>query len=489
MGFRPSPRSLQAQLLVTYLALVVFGLGGVIIWTGQRLQAEKVHQVQRDLGLQATLAAGALAEVLEHQSEAEQAPLLERLLQLYARNTGTRMTLQQAGVRDVVSSDREIADRVDPGREAEQGDGPRYRVEADQRGEKRLRVTMPIRSEHGAFLGSVQLSRPMAEVDAEIRGIWLGLFLVGGAMLAATAVASLYVARRVVAPVKRLTSAARAVAEGRLEQEIRPAGPRELHQLARVFSGMAERVREALARQKGFAAHAAHEFRSPLTALRLRLDLLQDLGGRDPEVGRRYLAEMAEEVDHLHRLVEHLLALSALDEEAHSSRLPVDLAPVLYDLVEEMSPFCREAGVTLRVEVPPHLPDLTASAEQIRVAVRNLLDNALKHTPAGGRITLTAHSLPAAIQIEVDDTGIGIPPEALPRLFQRFFRVEPAWSRGRSGAGLGLALVRAVVEAHGGRVEVTSQPGRGSTFTITMPFSPLSSRSDPSSVGRRPTPR
>ena len=141
---------------------------------------------------------------------------------------------------------------------------------------------------------------------------------------------------------------------------------------------------------------------------------------------------------------------------------------MLYDLADEMGPLVQVAGLRLAVDVPPHLPPVEINADQMRAVIRNLLDNAIKYTPRGGAINVSARAEQRVI-ISVSDTGIGIPAASLPHIFERFYRVDKARSRQQGGAGLGLALVRSIIEARGGRVEVRSQPGQGSVFTVLLP--------------------
>ncbi len=166
---------------------------------------------------------------------------------------------------------------------------------------------------------------------------------------------------------------------------------------------------------------------------------------------------------------------ASVHEGDASQRRPVDLAPLLYGLVEEMTPLAAEAGLRLEVDVPPHLPEVLADPEQMVLVVRNLLDNAIKHTLEGGRVTVRASARDASVELVVADTGVGIPPEHLPRVFDRFYRV-PTGGRRREGSGLGLALVREVVQAHGGEVAVRSAPGAGTEFRLRLPREPGSAR-------------
>jgi len=500
-------RSLQSRLLLTYVALMVLSVGGLILWTGQRLQAAAIEQAEHNLELEAFIIADALREPLDKwaQGENSEGRSLQSLVRSYAESAGGRVTVTNAGLRVLFSSDERVpihSEENHPEFIAARAGWEQHDIRRDEwSGEERLFVAAPVTEEGRKVVGFVQLSVPMAPIYDEIQQTWLNLIAAGGIVLVATVLISLVLAHQIARPVQALTVITEQIAAGRLEQRVTPAGPDEIQRLGQAFNRMAERVQEMLAQQQAFVANAAHELRSPLTSLLLRLEMLQTHAHGDADLTRHYLRQMEREVDRLRRLVDHLLALSALDEGKRLSCTPLDLAPLLYALADEMGPLARQADLDLCVDVPPHLPPVMANAEQMHIVVRNLLDNAIKYTPAGGRITLRATTADlkqrgsgaegrgglasgpldlnssgqkAAVVIEVADTGIGIPAEALSHIFERFYRVDRAWSRRQGGAGLGLALVRAIVEAHGGHVKVGSQPGQGSVFTVLLPTSETS---------------
>ncbi len=469
------PRSLRGHLLLTYLALMVLSVGGLILWTGQRLQTATVEQAEHNLELEAFVIANALREPLNNWYEGESpgGRSLESLVRSYAQNTGSRVTVIDVRLQVLFSSDERVPIHNEEDHLeliAARAGKEQHDIRWDEwSGEERLFVAAPVSKEDRKVISFIQLSIPTAPIYDEIRRTWLSLFAAGGIVLATTTLVSLVLARQIARPVQNLTAITEEIAAGHLEQRVTPAGPDEIQRLGRAFNRMAERVREMLARQQTFVANAAHELRSPLTSLRLRLEMLQAYGQSDGELTRRYLGQMEREIDHLRRLVDHLLALSALDEGERLPCTPLDVAPLLYELADEMGPLAQKAGLDLRVNVPPHLPLLITNAEQMRIVVRNLLDNAIKYTPGGGRVTLSAWADNGRVQIAVADTGVGIPAEALPHIFERFYRLDKARSRQQGGAGLGLALVRSIVEAQGGQVEVKSQPGVGSVFTLSLP--------------------
>jgi signal transduction histidine kinase len=470
------PRSLRGQLVLTYVVVVLLGLGSLIAWAGQRLQAATISQAERELELQAHLLADALRDPLEGQRDARRSAgtPLPMLLENVARTSGSRVTIVDPRLRTIISSDPQQAGTSQvtaPELLAARDGRPAHDIRRDAGGEERLFVAAPIAEEHRGALGFLQLAKPMGPVYAQIGQLWLSLLAAGGAILLLTVLVSLALARRLARPILQLTQVSERLAHGSLDERARPDGPEEIRHLGQTFNHMAERLQDMLQRQQAFVAHAAHEFRSPLASVRLRLEILQRPDTQDDRpLMQRYLGQMEREVDQLRQLVDHLLALVSLDEGQQPPRVAVDLAPLLYEVADEVGPVARATGVDLRVDVPPHLPVVQGSPEQLRVVARNLLDNAIKYSPAGGPVTLTAQADNHAVQVEVQDHGIGITAEALPHIFERFYRADPVRSRAQGGAGLGLALVRAIAVAHGGCVSVESTPGAGSTFRVRLPI-------------------
>ena len=461
---------MRSRLLLIYLFLGAVGLGGLILWTGLRLQIASLSQMQHDLEQQAELVANAFRYPLEERGDEANSPAMQSLLHQYAQDTEGRLTLVDAKYRVLFSSDSRV-EVNSVGHYPEFRDGPGghgyYDVRWDEAyGGKRLFVAVPVISEDGQAVAFVQLSIPMTLVYHRTGQIWLSLGAAGAVLLLCTALASLLLAHQITKPIQSLTTVTEAMAAGDLNHQLQPAGPDEIRRLGQAFNHMAQRVRDTLDRQNAFVADAAHELRSPLTGIRLRLDMLQS--HQDPGLTQRYLGQMQREVDHLRRLVDHLMALSTLDAGDNPPASPLDLAPLLYDLADEMGPLVQVAGLRLAVDVPPHLPPVQINADQMRAVIRNLLDNAIKYTPRGGAINVSARAEQRVI-ISVSDTGIGIPATSLPHIFERFYRVDKARSRQQGGAGLGLALVRSIIEARGGQVQVRSQPGQGSVFTVLLP--------------------
>ncbi|MCL4395645.1 MAG: HAMP domain-containing histidine kinase, partial [Chloroflexi bacterium] len=323
----------------------------------------------------------------------------------------------------------------------------------------RLFVAAPVVSDRREPLGFVQLSVPMAPLYAAMQQTWLSLFGIAGAILLVTVIASAVLARQIAVPVQNLTATSEQIAAGRLDERVAPGGPGEIRRMGVAFNRMAERVQEMIGQQRAFVDNAAHELRTPLTSLRLRLEMLRTHGRNDPELTERYLAQMERDVGFLQRLVDHLLALATVEEGAEAPRMSLEPARLLHELADALAPLAQQEGVQLVVDVPDHLTRLRANPEQMAMLVRNLLDNAIKYAHGNGTVTLAARQVDSCLEISVADTGAGIPPDALPHIFDRFYRVDRARSRREGGVGLGLSLVRSIAEANGGRVEVNSRVG------------------------------
>jgi len=274
-------------------------------------------------------------------------------------------------------------------------------------------------------------------------------------------------------PVADVTRVARSIAAtGRFEQRIdRPPADDEVGHLVTTFNGMLERLERTFAAQREFLADASHELRGPLMVIRGNLDLLR-LGM--PEEERRIsVREASEEIERMSRLASDLLLLAATDAEETMIQEPVRLDDVVATAWERARSI-DGAGHDIVIQ---HLDALTVIGDRTRLEqlVWNLIENALRYTPAGGRVQLELVREDSHAVLRVADTGVGIPAEHLSRIFERFYRVDKARSRRNGGTGLGLAIVKSVAEGHGGRVEAASTVGQGTTFTVWVPLAADSS--------------
>jgi two-component system sensor histidine kinase BaeS len=294
---------------------------------------------------------------------------------------------------------------------------------------------------------------------------WAGL----AALLSALLV-SLLVSRKLAAPIRAMTLASQRISEGKYDERVSAGGSDEIGLLADSFNRMAAKLAQTEALRRQLIGDVAHELRTPLTAIKGSLEGLVD--GVLPPVSTTF-EQICEEADRLNRLVDDLQELSRVEGGGYR----LDLVPIrLQDLVEIAvkrlaRPF-EAKGVRLTVEAQNEPLFVLADADRMSQVMLNLLGNALQYTPPGGKVTVRAEAASEMAQVSVTDTGIGIPPEHLAHIFDRFYRVDKSRSRrSGGGAGIGLTIARHLVEAHGGRIWAESEgEGRGSRFTFTLPL-------------------
>jgi two-component system OmpR family sensor kinase/two-component system sensor histidine kinase BaeS len=280
--------------------------------------------------------------------------------------------------------------------------------------------------------------------------------------------------RNLTAPLNHLAEAARAIGARNLSQRVEVSGSDEVIEVARAFNEMAAALEQVETLRRNLVADVAHELRTPLSVLQGNLRAILDdvYPLNKTEVTRLY-----DQTRLLSRLVNDLHELAQAEaRQLPLNPQPTDLADLIHTTAATFAPVAEDKGVTLEAQVPPDLPSVLADPARLAQVLHNLLANALYHTPAGSTIWLRAGydtgkaGRPSHLWLAVQDSGEGIAPEHLPHVFERFYRADPARSRTTGGAGLGLAIVRAIVEAHGGQVSAASDgvPGHGSTFTVRL---------------------
>ena len=272
-------------------------------------------------------------------------------------------------------------------------------------------------------------------------------------------------------PLTDLRRSAQAMAAGQLDTRAATDAPPEIRGLAEDFNRMATAVENMVAEQRAFASNAAHELRTPLTAMRIRTEaLLED--EPDEALRQTYVTEIQDEIGRLTRLVEDLRLLSRADaQNLEIGNESVNLVSLVRALDREFSRQIKGKQLNLKLTAPDEIYVVRGSTSHMRVLLRNVIENAIKYTPAGGRIGIDLDDDQAGNhQLTVRDTGVGIPAADLPHLTKRFYRVDKAHSRKVPGSGLGLSLVHSIVELYGGRLEVTSEGSeRGTTVKIVLP--------------------
>jgi signal transduction histidine kinase len=314
---------------------------------------------------------------------------------------------------------------------------------------------------------------PLGRVSATLgflQSVWWQFLLAGAVAGVISLVGARWLARGMTQPLRDMAAAVRRMEVGDYTSRVHTHSRDEVGQLANAFNRMSAELELLERSRRDLVANVSHELKTPITAIRAHLENLAD-GIEQPD--RDTLQVMLGQTERLGRLVDQLLDLSKLESGEVPLQLePVALAPMVERVISEFSVGRAVTDIALIAEVPDDLV-VDADRERIHQVVFNLVDNAVRFTPPGGEVTIAAERVADRIRVTVRDTGVGVASEHLPRLFERFYRVDPARSReDGGGTGIGLAIARSIVEGHGGRIAAQSEPGRGATFTFDLPAAP-----------------
>lgn len=293
-------------------------------------------------------------------------------------------------------------------------------------------------------------------------------FLLAGTLAAMIALSvARWLARGMTQPLRDMAAAAHRMETGDYTTRVHTRSRDEVGQLAAAFNRMSAELQNLEQSRRDLVANVSHELKTPIAAIRAHLEnLLDGVERPDPHT----LQVMLGQTERLGRLIEQLLELSRLESgELPLRREDLPLAPLVMQVLSEIEVARRDRGVAVESDLPEDLPAVDADRERVHQVLFNLLDNAVRFTPSGGAVTVSAHRHNGSVEVRVADTGAGIRPEHLPRLFERFYRADSARSREDGGTGIGLAIARSVVEAHGGHIHAESELGRGSVFTFDLP--------------------
>ena len=277
--------------------------------------------------------------------------------------------------------------------------------------------------------------------------------------------------------IQRLSVGVQRMIGGDLQTRVEVGGKSELSELAEAFNVMAARIEDAFKRQQALEqarremlVAVSHDLRTPVASIRAIVESINDGVVTDPETVRRYLQMLEHEVGELSVLIDDLFELTQIDTgvlQLHLER--ASLHDLISDALESMSAQARQSGLSLQGNVEDETLTVLVDASRVHRVLFNLVQNAIRHTPADGAVSIQASDQGQEVQVDVIDTGEGIAPEEAEKVFERFYRGDKARTQKAAGSGLGLSIAKAIVEAHGGRIWVKSAPGQGATFTFTLP--------------------
>lgn len=478
MRLRLTTTSIRTRLLVAYVGIILIGFSGLTVLAGGQItaavRADYSQRLQYEIRLIAQGTSQSIAAYTRGElTEAE----LTTIFKDYETQSGGSLALYSIGEppkpsygeyeRPPVGSFFNMPEMETALR------GETVLVERKNDGGVDSFYTAAAIVLNRQVKGLIQLSVPTQNIQGLVLQRWailgLGFVLVTTVAL----LAALWLSRSIIQPLFALRESAVRLSQGDFSHRVATTWKDEIGEVAQAFNEMARQVQSMLEEQRAFASNTSHELRTPLTAIRLRTEALRNDPTLDEATARRYIQEIDDEVAGLGNLVQDLTLLSRFDAgRAELGHDQIDFVRLATSLCQQLSPQAAEKRIELSL-LPPHQPVLVnASLTHLTVVFRNLLDNAIKYTPDGGKISWNIQPCDTGVCHTIRDTGSGIDAQHLPHIFERFYRADKARSRDIPGTGLGLALVKSVVEAYGGRITVESEgAGKGTTVRVFWPYS------------------
>ncbi|MFL5749977.1 MAG: ATP-binding protein [Chloroflexota bacterium] len=483
------PRTFQARLTIAFVGVVALTLGLVAIFVLNRLDDYFAQQQTAELRARSDL----IAEFVDRTAGNATKPR-PVVVDGHINPTAAAAIQSQIGAAAnfIAQADVDVALLVDlgEGRGLVPVDGGTFSAkltDAHPGTREPIRAAAVSRNSTRSvdpYVIAVSLSSPYTFRQTTLANVTSLLAAVGVVALGLAIIIAAAVAHRFTTPLRRLTEASRSIAEGDFAERIDPAdvrvGSSELTELADQFNTMAERLEESVSiirrdrdRSRDYLADVSHELRTPIAALLTFNELLKDQAAADPAAQVEFLDSSRVQLERLDWLAQNLLELSKLDSGLVLLDLrPDDLRAAVESSVEQARPAARRRGIEIYVALPATPLRIRHDPQRIGQVVTNLVGNAIKFTPEGGRIDVSVAANGDGARIDVADTGTGIDPSELPRIFERFYRGSRVNEARGSGSGLGLAIVRSIVDMHQGTIAVDSRLGAGSRFTVFLPRDP-----------------
>lgn len=470
------PDGLRARLIVTFGGLTLLAVAAFALLVSGTIERLIVERLADELETQARLLATPVSEDLL----AGDLRSVQRILTVFDSDTTARAVVVDSDGRLVAATEPELRSAL--GRALAQAGLNRALAGQEVRGvlprseidREVLYVALPIVPEDGSgrVVGAVRLSYQLRDIEDTFRRLNIGIGVGALGTAVAAGLLGAGIAGALTTPLRALARATRALADGDFDQQIALDARGEVGQVVAAFNETVARLREFEDARREFAADISHELHALAGAMQTAADALERGADREPALRERLVAGLVGHTRRLGRLADDLLELARLE----GGRLALDFGPVSLDDVArqataEWAAEAHQRGISLAMQVTDDA-FVRGDHERLVQACGNLVENALKYTSAGGRVWVRSWCVDGSGHVEVRDNGRGISPEELPFVFHRFYRVEGRSSGGAAGMGLGLAIVDRIVRAHGGTIEVTSQPGAGSSFHIRLPALP-----------------
>ena len=462
----PFFRSIQAKYALTYLLVVAAIL--IVMNTYPVLMAENMVFTSKESTLRRqALVIGSTLSVSETLTREG----VEQTMALLEEAQGTRVLVTDAAARILYDSstlDNRLGDYALMGEVTAALRGQDVSRSEYREGAIRSRAAVPILY-RGMTLGAVYLYEYDGDQAGVLRSIQVNLRYISIVICVVAMVLVVLLSKTLTRNTVRLLSAIRHVREGEYSHRVESQGRDEMAQLADEFNQLTDRLQTTEEARRRFVSDASHELKTPLASIRLLTDSILQNDSVDMETVREFVSDIGEEAERLTRISEHLLALTRLDAGAERACEPVELGRVADKVVHLLSPVAQTAQVELNCALEPACA-LLANEDDIYQVAFNLIENAIKYNQPGGRVDVTVSRREDKVALTVTDTGLGVPEEDLPKIFDRFYRVDKARSRAAGGTGLGLSIARDTARVHGGDITAGHNPaGRGTRFEAEFP--------------------
>ena len=330
-------------------------------------------------------------------------------------------------------------------------------------------MAMPIDDANHQY-GFIRVALPLSQIDQRLDRL-RNIVMVAASLTAIIALLlGFWIARSFAAPLSRMTNMAQLYSEGDYKQRLEIDRQDEIGELAKTLNLFAETAAQREATRRDFIANASHELKTPVTAIQGITETLLEDASMDDETRQQFLQKVNDQSIRLSQLISDLLALSRLESSGSDSFKNIDLKEIIEDSCKVLQFFAKEKTLSLDVRCPENKVVISGDEESLNQLLINLLDNAIKYTPEGGKVTVQLTTNHEQVIIEVEDNGIGIERADQKRIFERFYRVDKARSKTLGGTGLGLSIVKHIVIRHQGHIALESAPGQGSLFRVTLPL-------------------
>ena len=328
-----------------------------------------------------------------------------------------------------------------------------------------------IYSPSGNLIGVVVYMSQVQEIYESLRDMQLKILAWMAMVALAVVVVNALLLRMITRPIGELNEGISRMSQGDLSARVVARGNNEFASLARAFNSMSERLEQLDKSRSQFVSNASHELKTPLSTMKIMIETLLYQDPPDPAMTKEFLGDVNNEIDRLNRIVSDLLTLVNIDNGTKLNLSALDIGALLQEQVRRLAPLARENGIEMDCAAREQL-EVNGDTLKLQQVLYNIIDNAIKYTPRGGEVHCALNRSGKNAVIRVSDTGVGIPAEDLPHIFDRFYRVDKARSRETGGTGLGLSIVKQFVNLHGGTIDAKSTFGKGTTFIIELPLAP-----------------